>query len=91
MTEVLQDAALVCVVLGLVSSLAAAVRVPQVRLPLAVLLDFLLAAGLLRLSAEVTGRTLATAAVVVAVRKVAVLSIGRTRGDPGVRPVQGGS
>lgn len=91
MAQVLQDAALVCVVLGLVSSLAVAVRAPQVRLPLAVLLDFLLAAGLLRLSVEVTGRTFATAAVVVAVRKLAVVGVGQTRIASGARPVQGGS
>ncbi len=76
---------------GLVSSLAVAVREPQVRLPLAVLLDFLLAAGLLRLSAAVTGRTLATTAVVIAVRKLAAVGIGQTRIASGARPVQGRS
>ncbi len=57
MTQALNDAALVCVLLGL----AVAVRRPQARLSIAVLLDFLLAAGLLRLSAHVTVRALVTA------------------------------
>lgn len=77
MTQALQGAALVCVVLGLVSSLAVAGRARRVQPPLAVLLDFLLAAGLLRLSAAASATAIATAAVIIAVRKLAVIGIGQ--------------
>jgi uncharacterized membrane protein len=76
-TAVLQTAALACTVLGLLSAAATLLRAHDVRLSLRVLLDFLLAAGLLRLSADTTIRSLATAAVIVVVRKVARFGLTR--------------
>ena len=75
MTDLLRDAALLCTVLGLACSGAVLVRTRDARLGLAVLLDFLLAAGLLRLSGDPQWRTLVTAAVVVAVRRL-VMTVG---------------
>jgi hypothetical protein len=69
MTNVLLGAALVCTVLGLLSAAIAGVRSRDARLSLAVLLDFLLAAALLRLSANTTIGALATAAVIIGIRK----------------------
>jgi uncharacterized membrane protein len=56
--------------LGLLSAATVFARIRQVRPALAVLLDFLLAAGLLRLSRDATWAALATAALVVAIRKL---------------------
>lgn len=80
MTGVLQVAALICTVLGLLSATSILLLSHDVRLSLGVLLDFLLAAGLLRLSADTTARTLATAAVIIAIRKVATFGIARAAG-----------
>lgn len=81
MDVVLQVGALACTLLGLVSTALVLVRNRGVRLPLGVLLDFLLAAGLLRLAAHPSPRALASAALVVAVRKVATLGLTRPRGS----------
>jgi uncharacterized membrane protein len=51
---------------------------------LAVLLEFLLAAGLLRLSDHPTYRSLASAAVIIVIRKL--VTIGLRRGTPGTQP-----
>ena len=76
-------AALLCVVLGLVSAGAVLARTWQLRQALPVLLEFLLAAGLLRLAHDATWRALATAAAVVALRKLVVTY--------GLRPGRSGS
>jgi hypothetical protein len=68
-TEVLRARALLCTAGGVVAALAvlAATRSPRTALP--VLLDLLLAAGLLRLAAAPGWAALGTAAAVVAVRR----------------------
>ena len=70
MSDVTGTAALVCTVLGLTCSAAVLARTQQLRQALPVLLEFLLAAGLLRLTSDATWRALATAAAIVLVRKV---------------------
>jgi hypothetical protein len=75
MSEVLRGAAVVCTVLGLTCAAGVLVRTRDPRLGLAVLLDFLLAAGLLRLGGDPQWRALVTAALVVAVRKL-VMTVG---------------
>ena len=65
-------AALLCVVLGLVSAGAVLARTWQLRQALPVLLELLMAAGLLRLAHDATWRAIATAAAVVVLRKVVV-------------------
>ncbi len=70
MNDLLRDAALVCTALGILSALAVLARSRDVRLSVGVLLEFLLAAGLLRLSADPTGQALLVAAVVVALRRL---------------------
>jgi uncharacterized membrane protein len=70
MTALLREAALVCTALGILSALAVLTRARDVRLSVGVLLDFLLAAGLLQLSADPTVQALVTAAVIVALRRL---------------------
>ncbi len=70
MTELLRDAALVCTVLGIVSALSVLARSRDLRLAVAVLLDFLLAAGLLRLSGAPTVEALLAAAGIIALRRL---------------------
>ena len=77
MAAALQAAALACTVLGLLAATAVLLRTRQVQLSLGVLLDFLLAAGLLRLSHAATGQALATAAMIVLIRKVATFGMSR--------------
>jgi uncharacterized membrane protein len=76
-SALLQAGAAVCALLGLVSAAAVLVRSRDLRLGVRVLLEFLLAAGLLRLVDEPGWRQLATAALTVAVRRL--LSYGRRR------------
>jgi hypothetical protein len=66
----LQLGAVACTALGLVAASAVLLRGGDVRLTIGVLLDFLLAAGLLRLSGDPAPRTILTAAVIIAIRKV---------------------
>jgi uncharacterized membrane protein len=73
-------AALVCTLLGLVSAAAVLARTRSARSALPVLLEFLMAAGLLRLAHDATWGALATAAVVVVLRKLVVTY--------GIRPAQ---
>jgi len=65
-------AALVCTVLGLLCAATVLARTRSLRQALPVLLEFLMAAGLLRLSSAATWRALATAAVIVVLRKLVV-------------------
>lgn len=78
MSVLLLDAAAVCTVLGLLSAAAVLTRARSVRLSVQVLIDFLVAAGLLRLSAEPGWRQVAAAAVLVAVRHLVAVAL-RTR------------
>ena len=70
MSTALQTGALVCTALGLVAALAVLVATRDARLGVKVLLEFLLAAGLLRLSDDPSARTLAAAAALVGVRRL---------------------
>lgn len=88
-SALLQGGALVVTVLGLGSGLLVLARHRDVRQALAVLLDFLFAAGLLRLSDQATYRALATAAVIVAIRKLVMFGLrqgsARRTGSPSAR------
>ena len=64
------SAALVCTVLGLVAAGSVLARTRSLQQALPVLLEFLLAAGLLRLGSDPTWRALVTAAVIVALRRL---------------------
>ena len=80
MSEVVGAGSLLCAVFGLVCAAAVLVRTRSVEQALPVLLELLLAAGLLRLSQDVTWQTLATAAVVVVLRRlVAAYGLRPTR------------
>jgi hypothetical protein len=79
-TDAVRDAvALGVVAAGLLSAVAVALRTRAPLAGLQWLLDFLLAAGLPRLSATATPTALATAAAIVAVRQVAGLGLRRAR------------
>ena len=65
-------AALLCTVLGLVCAGVVFARTRQLGQALPVLLELLMAAGLLRLTFDGTWRALATAAAVVVVRTIVV-------------------
>jgi len=69
-SDALQTGALLCTVLGLASALVVLGAARDARLAIAVLLEFLLAAGLLRLADDPGWRQLATAAAVVALRRL---------------------
>lgn len=79
MSGLLQGAALLTTLLGLACGFLVLVRQRDVRAALAVLLEFLLAAGLLRLSDHPTYRSLATAAVIVVIRKLVTIGLRRGR------------
>ena len=70
MSDLTQTGALLCTVLGLLSGGLVLTVSRHVLLALKVLLDFLLAAGLLLLSDDPGWRQVATAALVVAVRQL---------------------
>ncbi|MEU8382092.1 hypothetical protein [Streptosporangium sp. NPDC048865] len=77
------------VVMGLAAALAVLLSGGGPRDAMAVLLDFLLAAGLLRLSQAQTWAAIITAALTVVVRKLAVAGFSRHpagRRPPGRRP-----
>jgi hypothetical protein len=76
MSSVLQGIALVLTALGLGCGLLVLARLGNVRQALAVLLDFLLAAGLVRLGDRPSYQALATAAVVIAIRKIVMTGLG---------------
>lgn len=75
MSTALQTGALLCSVLGLLSALAVLMARHDLRRSLEVLLEFLLAGGLLRLSDDPSARSIATAAVLVAVRRLLQLDL----------------
>ncbi|MFJ9590439.1 hypothetical protein [Streptomyces acidicola] len=68
MTMLLAQTALVVTALGLVSAVCVAVRMRQVQPAVAVLTDFLVAAGLIHLAGRPSWTSLATAAAVIGVR-----------------------
>jgi hypothetical protein len=73
----LQHAAVACTTCGLVAASAVFVRGQDVRLTIGVLLDLLLAAGLLRLSGDPTPRTILTATVIIAIRKIVSFGVAQ--------------
>ncbi len=72
MTGLAGAAGLLCTMLGLVCAAAVLARTRRLAQALPVLLDFLMAAVLLRLTHDATWRALATAAVIVLLRKLVV-------------------
>lgn len=85
MSAVMQNIALLLTALGLGCGLLVLARLGDIQQALAVLLDFLLAAGLVRLSDHPSYQSLATAAIVIAIRKVVVTGMGRGPRDTGAR------
>ena len=77
MSAALQTASAVCVVLGLLSATAVLLRRAGRLAAVGVLLEFLLAAGLLRLADDPTWRQLAAAAVVVGLRRLLTAGMRR--------------
>ncbi|MFD8526982.1 hypothetical protein ACFV0L_06180 [Streptosporangium canum] len=75
MDEVVRTAAVLAVVMGLVAALAALLRGGGPGGAMAVLLDFLVAAGLLRLSLAQTWTAIAVAALTIVIRKVVVAAL----------------
>ncbi|MEU9346467.1 hypothetical protein AB0D74_35205 [Streptomyces sp. NPDC048278] len=83
MTAVLHQAALLVTLFGLLSAFCAGLRLRRVRPTIALLTDFLLAAGLIRLAAEPTWMSLAIAAATAAVRMLVNAGL---RSSPGSSP-----
>ncbi|MCZ2523538.1 DUF1622 domain-containing protein [Streptomyces sp. SCUT-3] len=79
MTAVLHSAALAVTAMGLLAVLPAFRASGSIRSALAVLLDFLTAAGLLRLAGDPSWDSVALAAAVIAVRKLVTTGL-RTAG-----------
>ncbi|UUS32057.1 MULTISPECIES: DUF1622 domain-containing protein [Streptomyces] len=77
MTAVLLQASVLCAAMGLLACPFAYRATGRVPPTLAVLLDFLTAAGLLRLAAAPDWKGIATAAAVIALRKVVSGALGR--------------
>lgn len=74
----LQFSALATTLLGLLSAAAVLLRVGDARLSLTVLLDFLLAAGLLQLAASPTAREVAGAALIILIRRLVSVGLHQT-------------
>ncbi|MFD1831369.1 hypothetical protein ACFSJS_17130 [Streptomyces desertarenae] len=79
MTGALEAAALAAAAFGLVAAAVVLVSVRRLMPALAVLLDFLIAAGLLRLAGGPGWDAIATAAAVVAVRKLVTAGLRASR------------
>lgn len=78
MSAALQGGALLCTLLGLLSAGVVLLASRAGVLALRVLLEFLLAAGLLRLADDPGWREIAVAAVVVALRRLVSAGLGRS-------------
>lgn len=89
MSALLQGAALLLTVLGLGCGLLVLARQRDIRQAMSVLLEFLVGAGLLRLSDHPTYQALATTAVLVLIRKLVSFGLrqgGRGRVPPAAHP-----
>jgi hypothetical protein len=75
MTAVVHGIALLVTAAGLVAAAGALLRARQVLLPLAILLDFLTAASLLRLAGPPTWSGLGAAALTIGIRQLASRSL----------------
>jgi hypothetical protein len=71
MTALIHGAALVVVTGGLIAAALALVLTRRMRLAIAILLDFLMAAGLLRLAGTPTWSRLGAAALILLIRQLA--------------------
>jgi hypothetical protein len=80
LTAVIHAIALAVTAAGLVITAVALVRTRQLLLPLAVLLDFLTAASLLRLAGPPTWPLLGAATLTIAIRQLASRSLRAARG-----------
>lgn len=76
-STLIQGAALLLTVLGLGCGFLVLVRQRDIAQSVSVLLEFLLAAGLLRLSDNPTYRTITTAAVIILIRKMLTFGLRR--------------
>jgi len=76
-STLLQGGALLLTVVGLLCGLLVLVRQQDIRQAVSVLLEFLIAAGLLRLSDYQTYRSISTAAVIILVRKLVTFGLRR--------------
>lgn len=83
MTELVRAAVPVITAAGLVAAAAVYARTRRLRPALAALLDFLTAAGLLRLAAPSSWSAIALAATVVAVRKLLSTGLRFSEEEPG--------
>ena len=81
MSTALQTAALLCTLLALVAGTAVLARSRDVQLAVAVLLELLLAAGLLRLADDPGWREIAVTAAVVVLRRVLSRGLAAGRSD----------
>ncbi|WP_338895371.1 hypothetical protein WBG99_06360 [Streptomyces sp. TG1A-60] len=77
MTTWLQTAAVLTTAAGLIGAGAAYMSTRQVRVSLGVLLDFLTAAGLIRLADEPSWGSIAAATAVIAIRRLLATRLGR--------------
>ncbi|MEU0119782.1 hypothetical protein ABZ137_40540 [Streptomyces bobili] len=84
MSQWLDAAAVLVTAAGIVSAAAAYLMVRSVGSAVAVLLDFVLAAGLLRLAGDLSWGSVLMAAAVVAVRKVISVGLAIARHSVGV-------
>lgn len=75
MRAAIDTAALLITTAGVVSFLVAYATARTIRVALPLLLDFLMAAGLIRLSADLTWTGILVAVAVVAVRKAAAFGV----------------
>lgn len=80
MTDLIAAAAWIVAGLGVVLAAAVVAATRRLAIALSVLLDMLMAAGLLRLSADAAWSSLATAAAIVVLRKVVVAGIHEASG-----------
>ena len=77
---VTRDAALIVTAAGLIVAVVALARTRRARLALALLLDFLTAASLLRLAAPPSWPALGAAALIIAIRQLASRALSSARG-----------
>jgi ABC-type siderophore export system fused ATPase/permease subunit len=84
MTELLSSLAMLLAGSAVVIGLLAFVATRSLRASLPALLDLLLAAGLLRLSASPDWTAIGTAAAIIGIRKLVGVGLSRTRHEAGV-------
>ncbi|MCH6161588.1 hypothetical protein [Streptomyces marispadix] len=75
MNAAIEAAALLITALGVVSFLAAYATTRTIRTALPLLLDFLMAAGLLRLAGDLSWSSILLTVAIIAVRKVAAFGV----------------